>query len=119
MSVTGQRARSLLVLVGIGIGIGVAACGSSDPPGRTPSGAKASCASDSDCVITTGETCCKPCEDNPRAIPAFEHERQRNKCAATSCQARSDSDRIECPTVESPAGYVAKCQQGTCAAVKK
>lgn len=109
--------RHVIASIG-GAALLVAACGSdAPPPGKTPTGARASCAADADCVISTGEGCCKACAENPHAIPGIVQEQQRSKCAAVDCAA--SSDRIECPKVDSPAAYVARCQAGTCAAVKR
>lgn len=95
----------------------VVACGGKGDESKTPSGARASCQADSDCVVTTQSGCCAACPDKPHAIPQLSFEQQKNACAAASCAA--PSDRIECPQVDSPLGYVARCDHGTCAAIKK
>lgn len=100
-----------------GLGILIAACGSSEDKTKTPSGARASCQEDSECVLVTATTCCAICQSEPRAIPKEDHVRQENKCATLDCA--KASDRVECPKVASPDGFVAKCKDRTCAAVPK
>jgi len=96
----------------------VVACGGGDDKSKTPSGARASCQADADCVVTTEQVgCCAACPDKPHAIPQLSFEQHKNACVAASCPA--PSDRIECPQVDSPLGYVATCDHGTCAAIKK
>lgn len=93
--------------------------GEAQQPGKTPSGARASCSTDVDCVLTSDEggACCAPCPGSPRAIPQLAFEQHKNKCAAVDC--KPPSDRIECPKVEPLTQFVAKCKEGTCAAVHK
>lgn len=112
-----RGARSFVVLLGLGV---IAACASAGAvSGKTPTAGDASCEVDSDCVITTGESCCALCVENPRAIPASEHQRQQARCAVIDCTIKPADERSECPKVESPAGYRAKCERGTCAATKR
>ena len=92
----------------------VVACGGSEDKGKTPSGARASCASDSECVISDSSGCCKSCPDQPFGMPQLKFEQMQNTCAAASCAA--PSDRIECPKVERKDAFVAICKEGTCAA---
>jgi hypothetical protein len=94
-------------------------CGSSEDkaPAKTPSGARASCAADSECVITNQRACCPACAEAPYAIPTLAFEQHKNKCAAAACVA--PSDRIECPKVDPVEMFVAKCKEGTCAAIKR
>jgi hypothetical protein len=98
------------------LAIVVVACGGSETPGKTPSGARASCASDSDCVVSDHSDCCQSCPTEPFGMPQLRSEQLKNKCADKSCPERSD--RIECPKVQPVAGFVAYCKEGTCA-VKK
>jgi len=91
--------------------VGGAAC-NSDPPARTPSGAKASCFSDFDCVVTDF-SCCACCKSEPHAIPKAELDKQQAACAAKSCE--MCSDKIKCPEIQTRM-LVAKCKDGTCAA---
>ncbi|MBX3229748.1 MAG: hypothetical protein KIT84_05390 [Labilithrix sp.] len=93
------------------------ACGGSEDKGKTPSGARASCASDSDCTVSDSSGCCKSCPDQPFGMPVLAFEQQKNKCAVVECAA--SSDRIECPKVEPTDAFVAYCKEGTCAARKK
>jgi hypothetical protein len=93
------------------------ACASSPPPGRTPSGGYTSCTSDADCVVTTFGGCCACCPDTPRAVPASKLEAQRTSCARADCA--TCSDRIDCPKTEPVSAFVARCQDGTCAALRK
>jgi len=94
----------------------IAACASA--PAKTPSGAPASCASDGDCVVTDFAGCCACCKAEPRALPRIEAERQQHACASASCTACDE--RIECPKVTGRlAGFVARCKDGTCAAVPR
>lgn len=95
----------------------VAACGGSEDKGKTPSGARASCAADSDCVVSDKTGCCKACPDQPFGIPRLNAEQMENKCRVAECAA--PSDRIECPKVESKDAFVAICKDGTCAVKKK
>jgi len=117
--------RSLLLRIGTVSTLVFFACGGSgdQQPGKTPSGARASCSNDAECVVTNegggNSACCAACPDAPRAIPQLAFEQHKNKCAATSCVAQSSTDRVECPVVEPVAHFVAKCKEGTCAAVKK
>lgn len=95
----------------------VAACGGGTEPGKTPSGGRASCATDDECVISTSTGCCKACPDQPFGMPALAAEQQQNKCKTVDCAA--SSDRIECPKTDPKDMYVAVCKDGTCAAKKK
>jgi hypothetical protein len=95
----------------------IVACGGASTDGKTPSGARASCSSDRDCVVTDHSACCRACPDQPFAIPALNYAQIENKCATVDCAAKSD--RIECPNVESKEAFVAICKEGTCAARKK
>jgi hypothetical protein len=94
--------------------------GENQQPGKTPTGARASCSADADCALTNDEggACCAPCAGSPRAIPQLAYEQHKNKCAAVDCKEPS-SDRVECPKVEPMTAFHAKCKEGTCAAVKK
>jgi len=95
----------------------LAACGGSKD-GRTPSGARASCSEDADCMVTNeGSGCCPACPDVPRAIPKFAYEQRKNRCAAVDCPPASD--RIECSQVEPVEAYVARCKKGVCIAEKR
>lgn len=109
--------RSRIAVILSALTLIVVACGGSEDKGKTPSGARASCASDSDCTISDSAGCCKSCPDQPFGMPILTFEQQKNKCAASSCAA--PSDRIECPKVESTDAFVAVCKEGTCAAKKK
>ena len=93
----------------------VVACGSSEP-GKTPSGAKASCAADSDCVVSDYSDCCQSCPTEPVGMPELRAAQLKNKCADKSCPERSD--RIGCPKVQPTAGFVAYCKEGTFAGKK-
>jgi hypothetical protein len=104
--------RSVLTLAFVAGGL-VIACGKTEP-GRTPSGGKISCASDSDCVVVNHTSCCSCCDGPPVALPKVEHARLESKCAAVDCQACSAS--IACAKVEPVSAFVAKCTDGTCAA---
>ena len=99
------------------LGLVIAACGSSEKEGKTPSGARASCASDTDCVVTDRSACCRACPEQPFAIPTLNHTQIENKCAVVECAAKSD--RIECPKVEPKDAFLAICKEGTCAVRKK
>jgi hypothetical protein len=91
------------------------ACGSSPPPGRTPSGGYVSCGSDADCVVTNWNGCCGCCPSEPRAVPATKLEEQKTRCGTCApC-----SDRLDCPKVQPISSFVAACKDGTCAAVPK
>jgi hypothetical protein len=92
----------------------VAACGKSEP-GRTPSGGKISCTSDADCRVVNHTSCCTCCDGVAVAIPKEEEARIEGKCATVDCQACSAS--IACPKVEPVSAFVARCTEGTCAAV--
>ena len=91
----------------------VAACASRDPD-RTRLGAKASCHVDSDCTLVTQTNCCSGCPESPRAIPVESEAIRKRQCAETNC--KEASDRIECPKVAPSQGYIARCDEGTCAA---
>jgi hypothetical protein len=96
------------------VGLSAGACGKSEP-GRTPSGGKISCSSDSDCVVVNRTSCCTCCDGLAVAIPKDEQGRIDKKCSVVDCQACSAS--IACPKVEPVSAFVAKCTEGTCAAV--
>src|SRR4051812_24540345 len=100
--------RSRIAAVLAALTLIVAACGGSEDKGKTPSGARASCASDSDCTISDSSGCCKSCPDQPFGMPTLKAEQLQNKCAAVDCSAQSD--RIECPKVESKDAFVAICK---------
>jgi hypothetical protein len=93
------------------------ACASSGPPARTPSGARASCSAAADCVVTNFGGCCACCKDAVHAVPASDFAHRQHQCSVVDCSACADG--IVCPKVEDAAGFVAKCQDGTCAAVRK
>lgn len=93
----------------------VGACAHRDPD-RTRLGAKASCHADSDCTVVTQTSCCSACPESPRAIPVESADLRDRQCKEAHCP--PSSDRIECPAVASPQGYIARCDQGTCAATK-
>lgn len=99
------------------VGFVLFACGGSANEGKTPSGARASCASDGDCVVSDHAACCKACLDQPFGMPSLSYAQMENKCAAVDCAA--PSDRIECPKVEPKDAFVAICKEGTCAVRKK
>ena len=108
-----MRALGALALVGFIL----FACGGSEKEGKTPSGARASCAADSDCVVSDRAACCKACPDQPFGMPSLNYTQMENKCASAKCP--DSSDRIECPKVESKDGFVAICKEGTCAVKTK
>lgn len=111
-----RRAASFgLVALSVGVTT-LVACGSSKNEGKTPSGARASCAADGDCVVTDRSNCCAPCKAHPFAIPMLAFEQQENRCAVVDCAPASD--RIECSAVPPKTLFVAKCKDGTCAAVQ-
>jgi hypothetical protein len=99
------------------VGLVIVACSGSSGEGKTPSGARASCAGDGDCVVTDHSACCLACPEQPFAIPTLNHAQIENKCAAVDCAAKSD--RIECPKVEPKEAFLATCKEGTCAVRKK
>lgn len=94
-----------------------AACGGSEKEGKTPSGARASCAADTDCVVSDHAACCKACPDQPFGMPSLNYEQMEHKCAVIDCTPRSE--RIECAKVEPKEAFVAICKEGTCAVKKK
>ena len=49
-----------------GVFLAISACGAPEDKGKTPSGARASCASDSECVITNQSGCCAACPKRMR-----------------------------------------------------
>ena len=104
-----RLSSALLVLVLIG------ACGGRDPD-RTKLGAKASCHADSDCTVVTQTGCCAACPETPRAIPVEAAELRKRQCSVATCAPASE--RIECPKVTPSQGFVARCDEGTCSAVK-
>lgn len=113
-----MRSRIAAVLAALTLPlILIVACGGSEDKGKTPSGARASCASDSDCVISNSSGCCKSCPDQPFGMPSLRAEQLKNQCAVADCVA--PSDRIECPKVDPKDAFVAICKEGTCAAKKK
>lgn len=93
------------------------ACGGSDERGKTPSGVRASCAVDADCVVTDMSDCCARCRQAPHAVPKPDYEQRERTCAVIDCTL--ERGPFECRTVDSKDGYVAKCHAGTCAAVKR
>jgi hypothetical protein len=105
----------------------VMACGSggagsssgSTNDAKTPSGGKASCASDSDCAVTDHTGCCSCCPEAAHSIPKTALEEENTKCLKADCA--PCSKKVECPKVTTPpiASLVAKCEKGTCAAVTK
>jgi hypothetical protein len=106
----GEHVRWLFALVAI------AACGS-DPPARTPAGAKASCFADTDCVVTDFTTCCSCCRSAPHALPKVEAGRQTDRCKVADCAPCADN--LTCAPQPPTTDFVAKCNEGTCAAVKR
>jgi hypothetical protein len=94
----------------------ITACGGGDPPTRTPAGGLVTCRADADCVLTDHTSCNRCCASNPLALPKDKHERQQNLCAAVDMEPCAPN--IECPKVAPLSQYVAKCKEGTCAAVK-
>lgn len=93
----------------------LAACGGSG--NKPPAGTRPSCGGDADCVLTTGSGCCVVCPGEPTAIPSLSFEQQKNRCAEVECKAASE--RVECPKVESPSAFAARCVAGTCHAVRR
>lgn len=110
-----RRVRAFLVISTL-LALGVAACGS-DPPSRTPSGARASCIADTDCVVTDFTGCCSCCRSAPHALPKAEADRQTAACATRDCPACADN--LTCAPVRSATEYDARCVDGTCAAVAR
>lgn len=108
---SGSTASCLVV-----VALVVAACGGRDP-GKTPSGAKASCAADSECVVSDKAHCCETCPSQPFAIPELNAAQLANKCAEATCG--GETDRVECPKVDPKDAFVAICKEGTCAVKKK
>jgi hypothetical protein len=101
----------------------IAACGGSSSTsstsggfGKTSSGARASCGSDADCTVTNHSGCCKACPEKPFAIPTVAAEQMKNRCAEVECAAPPAG--VVCQPVDSIAGFDARCQDGTCTAVK-
>ena len=96
--------------------LSIGACASG--PAKTPTGALASCHGDDDCVVTDFAACCACCKSEPRALPRGEDARRRNACTPESCP--KCDEHIECANVQRRvADLVAKCDQGTCAAVPR
>lgn len=89
------------------------ACGSDPPPAKTPSGARASCAADDDCEITTFSSCCACCPTAPYAAPKPELAKKKVGCDPKKCAA-CNAD-VECPALEQRA-LVAHCRSGECKA---
>ena len=113
-----RRRAASLGLVALSVALTVlAACGSSKTDGKTPSGARASGAADSDCVVTDQSNCCAPCKARPFAMPMLAFEQQENRCSLVDCA--PTSERIECPAVPPKSEFSAKCKDGTCAAVQR
>lgn len=104
------RLFGVLVVFGV-----LAACASRDPD-RTRLGAKASCHVDSDCTVVTQTSCCQACPEAPRGVPVESAELRKRQCESSHCPPASD--RIDCPKVPPNQGYIARCDQGTCSAVK-
>jgi hypothetical protein len=99
------------------VALAVAAC-ASHGPARTPTGARVSCNSDSDCVVTDFAGCCPCCPVEPYAAPKNELASRKNACAGKACSACGDN--IECPKIAGRvAGFVARCKEGTCADVPR
>jgi hypothetical protein len=95
----------------------IGACASRGPA-RTPTGARASCSSDDDCIVTDFAGCCPCCKIEPYAAPRGDAARRKNACAATECTACDPN--VVCPKVVGRvADLVAKCKDGTCAAVAR
>jgi hypothetical protein len=92
-----------------------AACGS-DPPAKTPTGARVSCSHDDDCEVTTFSSCCACCPTAPYASPKGELAQKKQACDPKKCTACSED--IECPAV-SKQPLVAHCRSGACAAEVK
>src|SRR5262245_2937835 len=105
-----------LVAVAVSFAL-IIACGSSPRPGRPPSGGYTTCTSDAECVVTTWSGCCACCPGEPRALPSAKLEDQQKRCAAAACAACSD--RLDCPKSPPVSAFVARCNEGTCAAVPK
>jgi hypothetical protein len=108
--------RTLLSTVGVAVIVVVTACGGEPSPARTPAGGRASCAKDSDCVVTDRSGCCDACPRAPFAIPSLVSEQRKNQCSVVECAAPPAG--VVCAKVDSPVGYVARCREGTCAAEK-
>ncbi len=102
--------------VAVAVGV-LAACGGSEPKGKTPSGARASCSADSECALTDTSGCCKACKEEPLALPILAFEQQTHRCRSVECP--PPDERIECPAVSAVSAYVAVCSDGTCAARKR
>jgi len=95
----------------------VTACGGGEAPTRTPAGGLVTCRADADCVLSEqAGGCLGCCKSNPLALPKDEYERQQRKCANVGMVACDPN--IECPKVAPLSQYVARCKEGTCAAVK-
>src|SRR5262245_49358795 len=110
-----QRRRPVLLAAFL---LGVAmACGSSTPPGRTPSGGYVSCTVDADCVVTTFGGCCACCPSAPHALPKAKLDEQQQRCASASCGVCSD--RLACPHVDDTSAFTATCKDGTCNAQRR
>jgi hypothetical protein len=107
--------RSLLLSV-VSVASVVAACGGGDAPSRTPAGGLATCRADTDCVVTDRKGCGRCCASDPVALPKEEIERQQHLCEISDFPACAPN--IECPKVAPTSQFIAKCKEGTCAAVK-
>jgi hypothetical protein len=95
----------------------VTACGGGDAPARTPAGGLVTCRADADCVLSEhAGSCIACCKSNPLALPKDEYERQQRKCENLGMVACAPN--IECPKVAPISEFVAKCKEGTCAAMR-
>ncbi len=118
MRASSDRAQRMVRRIGVvtTAGLVIVACASS--PSRTPAGGPVSCHDDGDCTVTDFGGCCACCKAEPRALPVVELQRQQQLCAAASCAACDPN--IQCPSVtKRAADFVAKCKDGTCAAVPR
>lgn len=108
-----RRLGHLLVLLALG-----AACGPREPPpanipGKTATGAFASCRDDADCTLTDFPGCCACCKSAPYATPIRELEKRREACERKKCD--DCPARVTCPTIpDRPASIVARCVDRTC-----
>src|SRR5882672_10533279 len=91
--------------------IAFAACGSDPPPTKTPSGARASCATDDDCEVTTFSSCCACCPTGAYASPKPELARKKQSCDPKKCPPCSED--LECAAVQKQT-LVAHCRSGEC-----
>jgi hypothetical protein len=111
-----KRSLSVVVVLAVVV-VAVVACSGSESATKTPSGARASCAADADCEVTNFAGCCACCESTAHAVPVLALSQQRSHCGVKECAACSTN--IACASIERAEGYVARCKDGTCAAVRR